>query len=167
MSARCGRWTPKDPSKPASTRNSRMRYPPNYRVLAVLLVSGLSSVATQKRAAMMARFDRNVPRPRLPLLRPQQVLRVLLLLLAGMAGRTGANLACFKGAYNQNPSSIGKFWYFLMDTTSDYWECTAVHEMNVAFAGELSRCDQVGLVSRARWCTNLFFLTICWRTSHK
>ena len=76
---------------------------------------------------MMARFDRNVPRPRLPLLRPQQVL-LLLGLLAGMAVRTGANMGCSVSADGE---------YHLGDAGG---KCP-IPEINAAFGGELTSCS--------------------------
>ena len=86
---------------------------------------------------MMARFDRNVPPPRLPLLRPQQVL-VVVVLLAGMADQTVANknLFCFNNA---------GFESILVDLSD---KCSAVPLINAAFDGKLIDCNSAGVVSR-------------------
>ena len=88
---------------------------------------------------MMARFDRNVLRPRSPLLLPQQVLLVVVVVLAGMAVRTGANVECY---------DYGDGDYCLGETDG---KCP-VPEMNAAFAGKLTKCDSDGSVSRACVC---------------
>lgn len=89
----------------------------------------------------MARFDRNVRRPRLPLLRPQQVLVLVVVVLAGMAGQTGANVACVQPTFNGI--------YNLAETDG---KCP-VPEMNAAFAGKMDSCYyDMGQVSRVCAC---------------
>lgn len=87
----------------------------------------------------MARFDRNVLRPRSPCLRPQQVLQVLVLVLvlvlAGMVGRTGANVGCAC-----NNDSSGKCKYYALAEKDG--KCP-VPEMNAAFGDKLSYCSNV------------------------
>lgn len=87
----------------------------------------------------MARFDRNVLRPRSPCLRPQQVLLVLVLVLvlvlAGMVGRTGANVGCAC-----NNDSSGKCKYYALAEKDG--KCP-VPEMNAAFGDKLSYCSNV------------------------
>ena len=86
----------------------------------------------------MARFARNVLRPRSPLLRPQVV--VVVVLLAGMAVRTGANVACVEYG--------GSGDYGLAETDG---KCPAP-EINAAFAGKLTGCYSNGFVSRVCAC---------------
>eukprot|EP00729_Bicosta_minor_P031874 gene31874-14079_t len=80
----------------------------------------------------MARFDRNVLRPRLPLQLPQQVV-VVVVLLAGMVVRTGAILACYDDCGGGDCN--------LVETDGKHCH---VPEMNAAFAGEMSDCDDDG-----------------------
>lgn len=89
---------------------------------------------------MMAWFDRNVLRPRLPLLRPMQVLVVVAVLLAGIAVRTGANVACHQ-------FNAGKD-YSLVETDG---KCP-VPAMNAAFNGKLTGCSKERSVSRVCVC---------------
>ena len=124
--------------------------------------------------AMMARFDQNVPHPRLPLLRPQQQL-LLAVLLAGMAGQTDGATGCHDQKHPYEYRCLPSGWteygccspcVSTYDGLGNYRLGKAngicpVPAMNAAFAGKLTGCtSEEGEVSRVCVCARCVRCTV-------